>query len=41
MLMIGFRESEEKNCNFFVPPPPTRSGKRSPYLHNFFSSALI
>ena len=40
--MIGFRENEEKNCNFFAPPPPppTKSRKGSPYLHNFVSSAL-
>ena len=36
--MIGFRENEEKNVVFFCPP--TKSRKGSPYLHNFFSSAL-
>ena len=37
--MIGFRENDEKKCNFFCPPP-TKSRKGSPYLHNFISSAL-
>ena len=36
--MIGFRENEKKNCNFF--PPLTKSRNGSPYLHIFFSSAL-
>ena len=37
--MIEFCENEEKNCNFFGPPPQN-VGTGSPYLHNFFSSAL-
>ena len=36
--MIGFRKNEDKNCNIFGSP--TKSRKGSPYLHNFFSSAL-
>ena len=36
--MIGFRENEEKNCNF--PPPPQKVGKGAPISTNFFSRAL-
>ena len=28
--MIGFRENEEKNCDFFCPPPPQKVGKGAP-----------
>ena len=37
--MIGFRENEEKNCNFFLAPPQ-KVGKGAPISTIFFSSAL-
>ena len=37
--MIGFRENEEKICNFFCPPPQ-KVGKGAPISTCFFSSAL-
>ena len=35
--MIGFRENEEKKCNFvFAPPPPQKVGKGAPISTIFF-----
>ena len=34
--MIGFRENEEKNCNFFVAPPKKKVGKGAPISTIFF-----
>ena len=38
--MIGFRENEEKNCNFVFAPPPQKVGKGAPITTIFFPSAL-
>ena len=37
--MIGFRENEEKNCNYFFASPQ-KVGKGAPIYTNFFSGAL-